>query len=249
MIWLGLSNDQQTPSRRWLLLAPNCLTSGLMYECQSVLQSCLRSFLKTSRPRTRDVTNWRVYASRFQHECARQISLTLNYRWAETGFLLKLLVQFRVGVLRYWHRYYNSSSVRVTNLRFFGSSTSIRSFLFSFISSRTAEGRHCHHPSLFRSKPASPALQGLTDAGYCYRRRDVAWSLHVCVSLRFCHTSELRKNGQTNRGAVWMKTCMGPKNRVTSGLNSPVSQIFSTIYSRTASVHGELDWFCYANRF
>jgi len=102
--------------------------------------------------------------------------------------------------------------VWVTNLRFFGSSTSIRSFLFSFISSRTAEGRHCHHPSLFRSKPASPALQALTDAGYCYRRRDVAWSLHVCVSLFAFLPHEWAAQKRTNQSRCRLdEDSRGPK--------------------------------------
>jgi len=56
------------------------------------------------------------------------------------------------------------------------------------------------------------------DAAYRYRPSSV-----VCrsVGLSVCHTSELCKNGCSDRDAVWVETLVGPGNHVLNGGPDP----------------------------
>jgi len=57
----------------------------------------------------------------------------------------------------------------------------------------------------------------LLDAGYCYRRRDVAWS--VCLFVCWSQPWTVQ-NGWTARDAVWKQTRVGPWTIIRRGWTS-----------------------------
>ena len=60
------------------------------------------------------------------------------------------------------------------------------------------------------------------DAAYCYRSSSVVCrSVCLSVGLSVCHTSELCKNGCTERAAVWVEELGRPGNHVLDGVQIP----------------------------